>query len=138
MPRRGFHRGLSATLGSLGGSGAFRERHKIIVRRAVWFPPTRTDRSRPPPSAQSTSGLCAVRHARAGGLTRNDGPKDNPRHSREARRLAIAKIELLLNRPQTRRTRDDARHGARASRQQKENDQRNLSPQRVVCRRLVR
>src|SRR5215813_3282577 len=50
----------------------------------------------------------------------------------------LRRSSLSLNRPQTRRTRDDARHGVRASRQQKENDQRHLSPQRVVCRRLVR
>src|SRR5262249_44345254 len=94
-PGGGLPRALSAPVGSLGGSGAFRERHKIIVRRAVWFPPARTDRSRPPRSAQTASRLCAVRHAREGGLTRNDGPKDNPPHSRGARRLAIAKIEPL-------------------------------------------
>jgi hypothetical protein len=35
--------GASAPMGSLGGSGAFRERHRIMVRRAVWFPPRRAD-----------------------------------------------------------------------------------------------
>jgi hypothetical protein len=35
--------GASAPMGSLGGSGAFRERHRIMVRRAVWFPPSRAD-----------------------------------------------------------------------------------------------
>src|SRR4029450_10499173 len=38
-PRRGFHRGQRSH-GLLGGSGAFRERHRIMVRRAVWFPPS--------------------------------------------------------------------------------------------------
>jgi len=36
-PRRGFHRGQRSH-GLLGGSGAFRERHRIMVRRAIWFP----------------------------------------------------------------------------------------------------
>jgi phenylpropionate dioxygenase-like ring-hydroxylating dioxygenase large terminal subunit len=39
-----------------------------------------------------------------GGLTRSDGPKDNPLHFAQARRLAIAKTALLLNGPQTWRT----------------------------------
>jgi hypothetical protein len=38
-PRRGFHRGQRSH-GLLGGSGAFRERHRVMVRRAVWFPPS--------------------------------------------------------------------------------------------------
>jgi hypothetical protein len=35
--------GASAPMGSLGGSGAFRERHRIMVWGAVWFPPSSSD-----------------------------------------------------------------------------------------------
>ena len=62
-------------------------------------------------------GFCAHWPCRDGGLTRNDGPKDNPLRSRRYAARAIAEFALLLNRPQTWRTRDDARNGARASRQ---------------------
>ena len=37
--------GASAPMGSLGGSGAFRERHRIMARRAVWFPPSSSRRN---------------------------------------------------------------------------------------------
>jgi hypothetical protein len=43
-PRRGFHRGQRSH-GLLGGSGAFRKRHRIMVRRAVWFPPSSSRRN---------------------------------------------------------------------------------------------
>jgi len=71
----------------------------------------------PPARAKCGERLCAHSPRRGGGLTRNDGPKDNPLHSRRYAARAIAEFALLLNRPQTWRTRDDARNGARASRQ---------------------
>src|SRR6516225_3373985 len=68
-------------------------------------------------SAKRGERLCAHSPRRDGGLTRNDGPKDNPLHSRSYAARAIAEFALLLNRPRPWRARDDARNGTRASRQ---------------------
>ena len=52
--------GASAPMGSLGGSGAFRERHRIMVRRAIWFPRSSSRRNTHQPyDAQVPNGWIA-------------------------------------------------------------------------------
>src|SRR5262249_56897993 len=92
----------------------------------------------PPASAKRGERFCAHSPRRARRLTPNDRPKDNPLHSRRYAASSLRSSRFLLNRPQPWRARDDPRNGARTSRQQKEDGQRDLPPQRVVCRRLVR